>query len=113
MAKYNNTKVKNKSGNFDSKLEWKRYCELKILEKANLIDNLSIHPKFLLQQSFTDKQSRTHRKIEYIADFLYYDILKKSWVVEDVKGVKTEAYKIKKKLFIMRYWQYLFFEVTK
>ena len=35
--------------------------------------------------------------MEYIADFVYY--INNVKVVEDVKGIKTEVYKIKKKIF--------------
>lgn len=36
--------------------------------------------------------------ISYIADFVYYDIRRKRFVVEDAKGVKTKEYVMKKKL---------------
>ena len=34
-----------------------------------------------------------------LIDFVYFDIYEKKTIVEDVKGVKTQVYKIKKKLF--------------
>lgn len=87
---------------FDSKKEAARYQELKLLEKAGIIKDLSLQPNFLLQGSFKC-QGKTHRKIEYIADFQYYVVKDKKWVVEDVKGYRTDVYKIKKKLFLKRY----------
>lgn len=87
---------------FDSKREAERYCELKLLEKAKKIRNLELQPRFLLQDKFKDKQGNTHRKIEYVADFLYIDKLGRN-VVEDVKGVLTDVYKIKKKIFLKIY----------
>jgi hypothetical protein len=34
----------------------------------------------------------------YVADFRYRDVRADAWVVEDVKGVKTALYKLKKKI---------------
>ena len=86
---------------FDSKKEASRYNELKLLERAGVIKDLALQPNFLLQEGF--KCQGTHRKIEYIADFMYFDEEKKETVVEDVKGFKTDVYKLKKKLFLKRY----------
>lgn len=87
---------------FDSKREAERYCELKLLEKAKEIRNLELQPRFLLQDKFVDKYGKTHRKIEYVADFMYVDKNNKK-IVEDVKGVMTDVYKLKKKLFLNLY----------
>ena len=96
---------------FDSKREADRYCELKLLEKAKEIRDLELQPRFLLQDKFKDKQGNTHRKIEYVADFLYIDKLGRN-IVEDVKGVLTDVYKLKKKMFLKLYDnQYVFREI--
>ena len=87
---------------FDSKREADRYCELKLLEKAKEIRNLELQPRFLLQDKFKDKMGTTHRKIEYVADFMYIDKDDKK-IVEDVKGMMTDVYKLKKKLFLNLY----------
>lgn len=87
---------------FDSKREADRYCELKLLEKAKEIRDLELQPRFLLQDKFKDKQGNTHRKIEYVADFMYIDKCGKT-IVEDVKGVLTDVYKLKKKMFLKKY----------
>ena len=87
---------------FDSKKEARRYQELKLLERAGVIKDLSLQPNFLLQDKFKYKE-KTERKIEYIADFQYYVIKDKKWVIEDVKGYKTDVYKLKRKLFLKRY----------
>ena len=55
---------------FDSIRESQRYKELKLLERAGEISNLKLQPKLLLQDSF-EKNGKTYRKIEYIADFSY------------------------------------------
>lgn len=87
---------------FDSKKEARRYQELKLLEKAGVIKDLGLQPNFLLQDKFK-KNGKTYRKIEYIADFIYWDCEKNCTVIEDVKGLKTQVYSIKKKLFEFKY----------
>ena len=85
---------------FDSALEAKRYRQLVLLERAKAIKNLQLQVPFLLQEGFR-KNGKTYRKIEYIADFVYEENGKT--VVEDTKGVKTEVFKIKQKLFEYKY----------
>ena len=100
--KYHSKKVIVDGIKFDSLKEARRYHELKILEKANEITELRLQVKFELQPSFK-KEGKTYRKIEYIADFTYYDNKLNKYIVEDTKGYKTEVYKIKKKLFEYKY----------
>lgn len=110
-SKYNAKKTIVDGHPFDSKREAERYCELKLLERGNEIRDLVLQPRFLLQDKFVDKQGDTHRKIEYVADFLYIDKDDKA-IVEDVKGVLTDVYKIKKKMFLKIYdEQYEFREI--
>lgn len=96
MSKYNNKKVIVEDYVFDSIQESRRYKELKLLERAGKIQNLELQPHFLLQDSFK-KNGKTFRKIEYIADFKYIENGKT--IVEDVKGIQTEVFKIKHKIF--------------
>lgn len=96
MSKYNNKKVIVEDYVFDSIQESRRYKELKLLERAGEIQNLELQPHFLLQDSFR-KNGKTFRKIEYIADFKYIENGKT--IVEDVKGIQTEVFKIKHKIF--------------
>lgn len=70
MSKYYNKKVQVDMYVFDSIAESIRYKELKLLEKAGEISELKLQPRFLLQEAFR-KNSKTYRKIEYIADFMY------------------------------------------
>lgn len=100
--KYNAKKIKIDGHTFDSTREAERYRKLKLLEKAKEIRNLELQPRFLLQDKFKDKTGTTHRKIEYVADFMYVDKDDKK-IVEDVKGVMTDVYKLKKKLFLNLY----------
>lgn len=88
---------------FDSKAEARRYSELKLLERAGEISHLELQPRFILQEAFT-KNGVRHRAITYSADFRYCDTLNGSQVVvEDVKGMRTQMYLLKKKLFECKY----------
>jgi len=100
--KYHNKKMIIDGNKFDSIKEAKRYQELKILEKAKEITELRLQVKFELQPSFK-KNNKTIRKIEYIADFTYYDNKSQQYIVEDTKGYRTDVYKLKKKLFEYKY----------
>lgn len=96
MNKYRNKKVIVDEKEFDSKREGNRYKELKLLERAGEIKDLELQPRFLLQDSFK-KNGRTFRKIEYVADFKYIENGKT--IVEDVKGIQTDVFKLKHKIF--------------
>lgn len=101
-SKYNAKKITIDGHKFDSKREAERYCELKLFLRAKEIKNLELQPRFLLQDGFVDKEGNEHKKIEYVADFMYVDKSGKT-VVEDVKGVLTDVYKLKKKMFLKKY----------
>lgn len=75
---------------FDSKLEHARFLELCVLERVNAIRNLSVHPRFSITVNGKDIG------INYEADFQYFEGNEN--VVEDVKGVETEVFRIKRKL---------------
>ena len=100
QSKYKNKKTQIDMYIFDSAKEAKRYKELKLLEMAGEISNLELQPRFLLQESFR-KNGKTYRKIEYVADFKYIE--KGKTIVEDVKGVQTDVFKLKHKLFEKKY----------
>lgn len=100
MSKYRAKKTEIDGIKFDSKKEARRYTELKLLEHNGDIENLTLQPRFLLQEGFR-KNGKTYRKIEYVADFMYQQEGK--LIVEDVKGIKTDVYKLKQKLFEKRY----------
>lgn len=98
MSKYGNKKVFVDGEEFDSQLEANRWYELKLLQRAKQIEYLRRQVKFELQPSYK-RNGETIQAINYIADFVYYDLNKKKIVVEDTKGFKTETYKLKKKIF--------------
>ena len=78
---------------FDSAAEARRYTELRLMEKANVISELELQVPYPLTVA-------GHRVALYKADFRYFDREKQQWVVEDVKGVRTPEYKIKRKLML-------------
>lgn len=100
MSKYNAKKVIVDGITFDSKKESKRYLELKQMQENGEIHDLQLQVPFELIPSFEiviDGKKRKRRKMQYIADFVYY--IGNVRIVEDVKGRKTDVYMIKKKLF--------------
>ena len=96
--KYKNKKVSVNGKIFDSKKEANRYYELIKMQQAGLIKDLETQKKFLLLDTFR-KNGKTYKQINYYADFVYTSVYEKKTIVEDVKGYRTEVYKIKKKLF--------------
>ena len=94
MSKYGNIKTVTTDGiKHDSIKEATRWCELKLLERAGMIQDLQRQVKYLL----IPKQEG-ERAVYYIADFVYTENGKK--VVEDAKGCRTEVYKLKKKMML-------------
>lgn len=75
---------------FASKKEAVRYGDLKILERAGKITGLELQRKFAIEHN-------GHKICTYICDFDYFDSDGKQ-IIEDVKGVKTAVYRIKKRL---------------
>ena len=113
--KYNNKKTFYNGITFDSMGECARYQELELLEKAGEIHSLETQPKFMLLEGFR-LRGKSHRSIEYHADFKYYSNRHKSWVIEDFKSkpTKTRVYNMKKKMFLSRYGdEYVFIESFK
>jgi len=101
-SKYHNIKTTINNITFDSKLESKRYQELKLMERVGLIKDLILQPSYELIPSFK-KNSKTYRKSTYKADFSYFDIELGKSIVEDTKGFKTDIYLLKKKMFEYKY----------
>lgn len=97
-SKYGNVKTICDGIKFDSASEATRYRELQLLLRAGEITDLKLQPTFHLVDGvkFHDEPRRKPNLI-YKADFSYTD---KSgvYVVEDVKGVSTEAFRIKRHL---------------
>lgn len=116
-SKYGNRKTVVDGMTFDSKKEANRFRELQLLERAGKITALQRQVKYVLiptQREFSNEiyKKGAHqghfkpgkvleKECSYIADFAY--IQDGAYVVEDTKGVRTEAYKIKRKLMLERY----------
>lgn len=98
-SKYGNRKTKG----FDSAKEWRRNQELETLQRAGEISELNRQVPFVLMPSYTiaDETTRqgfrTVREIRYIADFTYR-LKDGTRIIEDVKGMQTDVFKIKRKL---------------
>lgn len=106
--KYNNTKVTCDGHTFDSKHEYHRYCELKMLEKGEVISNLELQKEFVLipnqyrteerygknGRRLKDKQILLERKVSYFADFAYILNETGELVVEDAKSEITREDKV-------------------
>lgn len=76
---------------FASKAEAARYRELLLLEKTGAIFNLTLQRPFAIAVNGINVCA-------YVADFTYTEQPSGRYVVEDVKGVRTAIYKLKKKL---------------
>jgi len=91
--KYNNNRTKKGA----SKKERRRYPELLLLEKAGKISQLEKQKRFILQNKFRYR-GEAIRAITYTCDYYYFDHEKNRFIIEDVKGFKTAAYKKSKKM---------------
>ncbi len=108
MTKYHARRSVVDGLSFDSQAEAMRYCQLKLMQEAGAIQGLTTHPRYLLQDKFSYR-GKVERAIFYEADFAYTE--NGASVIEDTKGVKTEAYKIKRKLFLKAYPEIDFREI--
>ena len=93
--KYNAVRTWNGGHWFSSKREAHRYTEMLLLEKAGEIRDIELQPTYRLMAPTPDGALVSTAK--YIADFRYLDIPSGETVVEDVKGVRTQVYKLKKR----------------
>ncbi|CAB4199202.1 Protein of unknown function DUF1064 [uncultured Caudovirales phage] len=75
---------------FASLAEAKRYSELKLLERAHEIKALGVHPVYPLSVNGVTIG-------KFTADFAYFEAGRK--IVEDVKGVVTEAASLRMRIF--------------
>ena len=89
-AKYRNKKVTIDGRKFDSKAEGARYVQLKRMANAGLITDLQCQSPF-------DLVVNGEKITRYTADFSYRDGEGRR-VVEDVKGVRTRDYVLRRKL---------------
>lgn len=98
--KYGNRKVVTEDGTFDSVKEYRRWQELKLLQKAGEIHDLERQVPFDLIRTQRDENGKVlEREVKYYADFFYRD-KNNQVVVEDTKGMRTKEYIIKRKLML-------------
>ena len=103
VTKYHNEPTVIDGIKFSSRHEAYRYTELKYMEKAHLITDLQLQRVFTLIGAQRDENGKIiEHPCKYIADFVYKD-LNGNTVVEDAKGMKTDVYRIKKKLMLSIY----------
>jgi hypothetical protein len=99
FSKFKNKKVKLDGYTFDSLAEAKHYQHSLLPRfKSGEITHLEVHPRFKCMINGV-------KICDYIADFSYINVKEIGLqgqigcqVVEDVKGFKTDVYKLKKKL---------------
>ena len=107
---------------FDSKKEFHRWCELRLLERTGKIFGLHRQETFELIPAQREESTEVYKAgpqkglpkpgivieqaVKYVADFVYIDEYH-NLVVEDCKGYKKGAaynlFVIKRKLFLQRY----------
>lgn len=97
--KYNAKKTKIDGITFFSAKEAKFYQKLKIRQQSGEITGFCLQPKFILIEG-TDTESKT----EYRADFIVFYPDGKYEII-DTKGVQTDVFKLKLKLFKSKYPQ--------
>lgn len=96
--KYHNKWVEVDGIKFPSIKEAERWKTLRLMERTGEITLLARQVKIELVP-----KSNLFRAVYYVADFVYVDKRTGKTVYEDVKGVRTDVYKLKKKLL---YWRH-------
>jgi hypothetical protein len=107
--KYGNRKITRDGMTFDSLKEYRRWCELALLERAGQITELQRQVKFVLipaqyepdtigKRGAVKRGKLLEREVSYLADFVYYENGKR--IVEDSKGFRTKDFIIKRKLML-------------
>jgi hypothetical protein len=110
VSKYGAKKVVRDGITFDSAKEARRFGELSLLQRAGEIFDLQTQVKYVLipaqkEPDTTDRRGRLtkgkllEREVTYRADFVYRD-KDGNTIVEDVKGMRTKDYVIKRKLML-------------
>lgn len=101
-SKYHAQKTTVDGITFDSRKEADRYLVLKGMEEDGAISGLRRQVRYELIPAF-DVDGRHYRPVFYVSDFTYIDGETGKEIVEDVKGMRTDTYRLKSKLFARRY----------
>lgn len=108
-TKYHSRKITRDGITFDSVKEYRRFCELSLLEKAGAITDLKRQVEFVLipaqrepntigKRGGVIKGKTLELAVKYVADFVYTENGKT--IVEDTKGFKTKDYILKRKMML-------------
>ncbi len=108
-TKYHSKKITRDGITFDSVKEYRRFCELSLLEKAGAITDLKRQVEFILIPAQREpdtigvrggiiKGKTIEHKCSYVADFVYTENGKQ--IVEDTKGFRTKDYILKRKMML-------------
>lgn len=115
-SKYGAKKITRNGETFDSLKEYRRFCQLSLLEKSGDITELRRQVVFPLIPTQREETCEVYtrgknkglpkpgkvleKEVKYIADFVYTERPTGEVVVEDVKGVKTKEYILKRKMML-------------
>lgn len=110
-SKYRAEKVVVDGELFDSKREARRWNELRLRERAGEIKNLKRQVKYVLLPAQREPDTKgkrggnvkgrvIEREVSYYADFVYEDTFSGKLIVEDAKGMRTDAYILKRKMLL-------------
>lgn len=102
-SKYNAKKVEIEGIKFDSKAEGEYYLHLKQQVTERQILGFERQKRMLLQEGFSVEGVKGKiRPIFYVVDFIITEN-DGTLTYVDVKGMETDVFKLKKKLFMKRY----------
>ena len=96
-SKYNSRKTVVDGISFDSRAEADYYCQLKILLRAGKIDGFCRQARFVITEG-----NKGEKGTEYVTDFVVF-YPNGTYRIVDVKGVKTEVFKLKIKCLREKY----------
>lgn len=108
-SKYGNRKASADGIEFDSTAEMQYYQVLAARQAAGEISELEIQPRFEVIPGFRDMAGKRHAPRHYTPDFQFKE--QGRIVVIEVKGFKTEAYILRRTLFLYQYPHLEFREV--
>ena len=111
--KYHAVKTEVNGVIYDSKKESRRGQWLDSLQKEGKISELERQKRFQLIEPFV-YHGKKYQGVTWVADFYYFDNDKKKYIAEDVKSKitrKKAEYRIKIKLFMLKYPKILFSEI--
>lgn len=96
-SKYNSKKITVDGIKFDSRAEANYYCNLKILLRTGEITGFCRQARFIITEGKNGENGT-----EYVTDFVVF-YPNGTYRIIDVKGVKTEVFKLKVKSFREKY----------